>query len=576
MRKKQRRLLLLTALIVFLSVLYALFILESNNSLPLYARNGLLDMQNTDLTDNRIVELNGEWSFYPHLLKEELASATPSVIKEVPHFWEGDDRMNRSPYGVATYTLKLTGLQPKQLYGVECVNQASAYGLYVDGRTILSNGTVSREQGGHVPRFQSTAGILQADANGEVLLVMEIQNERYFRGGFWNSVKLGATTAVLADYTKSKEREMFLAASMLAVAAFVMGLHLTCKKDKTTLYLSLFCAAMCARTFLTGQRLVVDIFPSFDWQAHVWLQFLSGYLLVPLAGLFAINLFDAKWRKQLSIVFFVVAGLCLPAVFLLPNSLYGTALQTFLWIGVVIILYFAYLVGRAIKQKQPGTVLMLYAALGMIIAVLQEIFVRGSVSWVPFGMLNFMICFSIITFEQFLEIMRRNEVLETKVILDPLTGLYNRSYLMKMSGQYTNGQNTQVECVLFMDLDGFKSINDSYGHEIGDQILQETSRRLRNLLRDTDVICRYGGDEFIAVIVTDEPDGILPIADRMIRTIGQPYHKDGASYQIGMSIGIAVSNVNAESMETLIKTSDEAMYIAKKNGGNQYHVIKLL
>lgn len=168
------------------------------------------------------------------------------------------------------------------------------------------------------------------------------------------------------------------------------------------------------------------------------------------------------------------------------------------------------------------------------------------------------------------DIIRKNDMLEMKAILDPLTGLYNRTYLSQMEEQCFKEQKNQNRYVLFLDLDPFKSINDTFGHKIGDFILKETAKRLKNLLKNRGTIYRYGGDEIIIIINNVAEDEIINIAKKIIEIITQPFAKEENNYKIGVSVGIASSNSNINNIGALIKNSDEAMYKAKKNGGNQY------
>lgn len=123
---------------------------------------------------------------------------------------------------------------------------------------------------------------------------------------------------------------------------------------------------------------------------------------------------------------------------------------------------------------------------------------------------------------------------------------------------------------MFLDLDSFKAINDNYGHKIGDFILQEAGERFKSIIRKTDVICRYGGDEFIIILTAENDDEVHSIAKRIIEITRQPYNKDELSYYVGVSIGITKCEGNIHNIDHLIKRSDEAMYEAKNRGSNQY------
>jgi diguanylate cyclase (GGDEF)-like protein len=156
---------------------------------------------------------------------------------------------------------------------------------------------------------------------------------------------------------------------------------------------------------------------------------------------------------------------------------------------------------------------------------------------------------------------------------DALTDLPNRTLLkerLKMACA-TADRNSQQVAMIFIDLDRFKAINDSHGHIVGDQVLQEVAGRLTGLLRSVDTVCRLSGDEFLVVItgVTSRAD-ITCTADRVVKTLNAEMTIDGTPLTITPSVGIAVYPEDGADMEALIHNSDSAMYRAKQQGGNSY------
>lgn len=154
---------------------------------------------------------------------------------------------------------------------------------------------------------------------------------------------------------------------------------------------------------------------------------------------------------------------------------------------------------------------------------------------------------------------------------DPLTGLINRYNLENRLDQALRSAQRDRLCVavMFIDMDRFKNINDSLGHDIGDQLLIEVGRRLRDSVRDSDIVARLGGDEFIVVLtrIKDEMDA-APIAEKILRSLGQPYNLDGRETHTSPSIGIAVYPRDGEDGPTLMKNADTAMYHVKDHGRN--------
>lgn len=156
---------------------------------------------------------------------------------------------------------------------------------------------------------------------------------------------------------------------------------------------------------------------------------------------------------------------------------------------------------------------------------------------------------------------------------DALTGLPNRRLLEdRIEQALVRGRRNHVQvAVLFIDLDRFKLVNDTYGHHVGDQLLQEVANRLRTLLREGDTVSRVGGDEFILVLPDMQTQhAAQDAANRIIETLARPYLLEGHALEVTPSIGIAMSPMDGNEVETLICRADAAMYMAKQAGRKNY------
>ena len=156
---------------------------------------------------------------------------------------------------------------------------------------------------------------------------------------------------------------------------------------------------------------------------------------------------------------------------------------------------------------------------------------------------------------------------------DFLTNLPNRAFFLDNLNHCVAiaKRNSNKMAVLFLDLDGFKKINDTLGHDIGDLLLRETAMRLKANIRESDTVSRVGGDEFI-LLLNDigSIENAGGMADKIIASLSVPYDLRGQRCNIGGSIGIAVFPNDSTAPETLIKYADNAMYFAKHSGKNTY------
>ncbi len=156
---------------------------------------------------------------------------------------------------------------------------------------------------------------------------------------------------------------------------------------------------------------------------------------------------------------------------------------------------------------------------------------------------------------------------------DQLTGLPNRTnFFGTLSRSLAQAQRTN-SCValLFIDLDGFKAVNDALGHNMGDQVLMEAAQRLKNCIRESDISARIGGDEFTVILNNlNHNDDASIVADKIIQAINKTIVHNHNTCHVGASIGIAIYPEHATDINVLINTADKAMYCAKEKGKNTY------
>ncbi|WP_146072659.1 bifunctional diguanylate cyclase/phosphodiesterase [Pseudomonas sp. NFACC36] len=165
-----------------------------------------------------------------------------------------------------------------------------------------------------------------------------------------------------------------------------------------------------------------------------------------------------------------------------------------------------------------------------------------------------------------------NRELTQLALHDPLTGLPNRVLLADRIGQAMYRVREQGGCfaLMFIDLDGFKPVNDAFGHHMGDLLLREVALRLREDLRSQDTLARIGGDEFVLLVQLAEADDALRLAARQVGLIGRTFRVAEHELQISASVGIALYPGNGHSAEELLMNADAAMYHAKGTGKNGY------
>lgn len=179
---------------------------------------------------------------------------------------------------------------------------------------------------------------------------------------------------------------------------------------------------------------------------------------------------------------------------------------------------------------------------------------------------------SIVTIIKNFQLYEKQKELAT---IDGMTGLFNHRYFQEtLSREISRAQRYgDTLALLYMDIDHFKKFNDTYGHQVGDEVLKIVSRTIRRNLRDSDIPCRYGGEELVAILPGTDLKGGSIAAEKIrkaVQSLDLPVN--GKTVKITISVGVASYPINATDKQSLIEAADEALYLAKEGGRNQVRV----
>lgn len=161
-----------------------------------------------------------------------------------------------------------------------------------------------------------------------------------------------------------------------------------------------------------------------------------------------------------------------------------------------------------------------------------------------------------------------------RAMYDDLTGLSNMRLFREVC--FTSiaraKRKGHESSVLFIDIDGFKLVNDTFGHKAGDEMLQKLGQEIKHCVRDSDNVARFGGDEFVIFLDETSDEKASEVAKKLINQLAHPFRTHGDAVKLGVSIGISIYPRDGSDINTLIKKSDEAMYRAKKEGKSTYRI----
>lgn len=520
------------------------------------------------LQEDQLADIGGTWEFFDQMLYEDIQSGKPypAATTQVPHQWDGKRLYDGRPYGYATYRTKLSGLDPHRTYGIFVNDEAIAYRLLVNDTLILQEGTVARTKEAYVPIWKIQWGTFQADHDGNAVLVMEIANFDYFKGGFWHSPIVGSLEAVNEKVSRKIMAETIVFASTLIMGLFFFALYAKSDRTSPALILGMFSILVSLRTLFTGYRLIYSFLDAIPWELASRIQYLVGYLLLPVAG-YLVAFLSIGLLKRITLYFshLNLALSVLIPVFT-PMVIYNNYIYAFRYfVLVTAILAFLMLVQR-IRRRAPSTPPIVVALGMLVLSAFAELFIGDMPYVVAYATVAMIGSFIIIEIQNFAAVKHQKERLETEVHLDRLTGVQNRLALEKLlADKGLEVRKNHDWHVLFADVDRFKQINDTLGHPVGDLVLQEVGRVLREAVRDSDQVYRYGGDEFVVLAEMKDHQSDTELILRIHDMLRQPIQAEGEIIQVSLSIGSTLYDPEKETLKDAILRSDDAMYQVKQN-----------
>lgn len=531
------------------------------------AKEGKVSLQN--LKDNNIIGLTGEWQYYPGIMIKDLDKSVSGQLVRVPHIFENKPKEGDNPYGVGSYRLYMTDLNPNEHYGIQIINIPSAYRITINGDEILKAGRVDYTKEGHIPEMKEKIGGFNPDDEGNAEFLIEISNFSYNYGGFWRKAIIGQAATISHIGLHQDMLEIFQFSSITLLGLFLLGLFTVSPKFRPMLYFSLICLVIGLRTLFTNNRQFYDFIANIPWDIGIRLEFLSGYLLLPLFVLFFNSLEYTKNLKFLTKICYMFMALSFSIMIFSPNKIYANLLLPYVYLCTFSILYLGYVLAQGLRRRKSGSLMIFIGSTGIIVTTLIDFYGNMNYYLLPLGTFFMLIFLCIVVIKNYLKVISEHGFLEDVVMKDPLTGLRNRYFLNDLMDKGVSVTEGRRLYLLFFDLDKFKYINDNYGHSIGDDILKESARRISECFhRETDITCRYGGDEFIAIVwVSDQVGSIELIVDRVLQSFKEPFIIHDKEFNVSVSIGISEYK-NGDDLERKIKESDDAMYEAKKSNSS--------
>ncbi len=565
-----------TLIIVVVACIGLLVSGEKLQNLP--ASDDSLDMG--QLQPGYQVKLQDSWEFHAQQLYDDLPSEPTRVessssenlplLVKVPHSFKTSQLYSNPSFGYGTYRLNLVGLNPDVDYGIFIQEESTAYRLRVNGQVMIESGQVGRRASDYQPGLNPRWAIFRADPAGRAELAIELSNYDDPRGGFWSVPKIGRAHDILNAYGREQMVEMFLFTANLIMSLIFVALYAKSKQDRHILWLAIFTFLIGFRILLSGNKVISSFYPFLNWNQSIRLLYLIGFLLLPI---FLWMLQAMHYSNPLKIIHLAAVLLSVvPAglTILAPVEIFLGYYEIYRYLIVLAALYTIYVISQGIRSRKPGAEIIVLAFSFLVAGTLVEVFwgVDRNPYSVAFSTLAMIGLFLLVQIEKFHTINTIKENLETEIILDQLTGAFNRQYLEHHLEQIIleYERHAQPLSLILMDLDHFKRINDKFGHDMGDQVLAKTVATVKDVIRSTDPVIRWGGEEFLILARNSDLFGAGILAEKIRLALAETDF--GPAENMTASFGVT-ERFFAEPTDIWFKRTDLALYQAKNSGRNQ-------
>ncbi|HCT62771.1 MAG TPA: hypothetical protein DIC19_01585 [Erysipelotrichaceae bacterium] len=549
----------ITLILFALSMAFWLNENDINQDAFLVAQNGVVRIPT--IQDNETYRLKGEWEFHPNAFVHTDTSYAMTYLASNQD-WSS---VLGSQQGYASYVLKLTHLEPNHIYGLLLEEAGNSHRVYVNDKLILENGLVAKNALIYEPATYTTKAAFVSDEKGEARVIIEIANFDGVKGGLIQSPLFGSLNAIDYVYELTLMTEVFIFAGLLAIAFVFLFLHFIVN-DVRSLFMAILSALVALRISTTGTHFIYMAIPYFDLPL-IWIiriEYLSVFLMLPVM-LLLLGTFDAFNYPPKLQQFLYVPFLLMPMVIAFATEgILVVIFQIFQIVLIISAIYLIFLIVQAYRMqkiKLTRTIVIMILIFGAI-AYNRLYNDRNEIAY--FMLYVFILFVGTTVMKRFSLIRSHSEKLASTAKIDHLTGLFNRGHLNQLMEDSDVFELDQKYAVIFLDMNNFKEINDEYGHEIGDQVLRISAKRLRNSCHESDRIFRFGGDEFVIIARLKDEMDVKKVIKRIRDNFMEPIALNHLYLRISVAIGYTPFNPSVDNLKEVISNSDQRMYEDKR------------
>ncbi|HKL85819.1 MAG TPA: diguanylate cyclase [Treponemataceae bacterium] len=515
--------------------------------------------------------LNGEWFFTPGLTTEPIYLVVPGV-------WD----LGESTPSSGSYRLSIIDLIPGNLYALQFKGLSTRAQISMNGDLL---GSWGYEGVNYIPQtFWFTP------KEPSITLKVDMKNDLHSTGGLWLSVLFGDAAAVERTSASDRFMDLLVIGAILMMALYHLTLYIMRREDKSSLFFGLCCIVTVIKTGLSDEQILTMMLPSLNGVPGLRLAYLAT-ILIPITFLLYFHSTFVGHQLRIVLPGMLTLG-TISAVLVVFAPVHVMQAWFILYLLAILLLGVYILVALCMEvcDKTLGALTMVFGSIILLLAAINDVLhnlnIISTFYSIGLGIFFFLFTQSIllsrIFSRSFKELKDLNSNLERRVIertweleelsrVDNLTGLTNRRYFwVLLEREWARWIRYQQDfCVVMIDLDKFKDLNDTFGHTAGDKALRNLGRLLNKLIRKTDTAARYGGEEFCLIL----PGTCIAEATSLVEKIriafaSEPLITQPVPIFKTLSYGIVSASRHASEAE-MIEASDKLMYKAKESGRNQ-------
>ncbi|RHX84257.1 adenylate/guanylate cyclase domain-containing protein [Leptospira stimsonii] len=510
---------------------------SGNSKIPPRAEKGILDLRDWDFNSDGIVKLDGEWSF----VWKQLPLSKPNTVLPdsktyfvpVPDNWnsykEIGDINSASAYGYGTFTLKVLLNENQIPLGLRFQDVGTAAAIWVNGKKLIRSGVVGTDENTSRPQYLPRYIDVPTD-NNEALIQVEVSNFHHFKGGIWETIRLGSRKSIQDDKENRSATEMFLFGSIAIMALYHFGLFSLRRKDNSSLFFGLFCFVIVVRLLTTGERFLLQKFPDIPWELGSKLEYLSFYLAWPIFQKYMDSIFPGDMPPLVTKIATAVVGFFSLIILFFPTRIFALTLLPYQGILLLYIPFFFFWSGRFIYRKRDGAIIAGIGVLALIAAAINDILQSQTLVshgyYLPIGLFSFIFAQSYMLSLKFssafvsienlsADLTRTNQSYSRFVPLEFLKFLGKKNITEIELGDQTQKEMT----ILFSDIRSFTQLSEKMTPKDNFDFLNSYMGRMGPIIRKHGgFVDKYLGDGIMALF-PDSPDDAVEAAKEMKSTL---------------------------------------------------------